>query len=61
MAGITVWLWQDLMPRINSMRDASVAGNAEATRRFARAHQASVGINAAQLLVVLGVLVRMLA
>ena len=60
VAGVTVWLWQDLMPRINAMRDASVAGNAEAGRRFARAHQASVGVNAAQLLVVLGVLVRVL-
>ena len=49
------------MPRINAMRDASLTGNAEAGRRFTRAHHASVGVNAAQLLVVLGVLVRVLA
>lgn len=60
VAGVTVWLWQDLMPRINHLRDASLAGNAEAGRRFARAHQASVWVNAAQLLVATGVLVRVL-
>lgn len=44
-------LW--LMPQINAARDAGRAGAAEAIRRFARLHRASVVINGAQLVAVL--------
>lgn len=49
---------QVLMPRINRDRDAELAGDTAAGKRFHRGHQASVFINAAQLLTVLVVLVR---
>jgi hypothetical protein len=50
---------QGLMPRINRLRDAELAGNAEAGRGFARLHRASVWLNGAQLALVALVLVRL--
>ncbi|MEM7405710.1 MAG: DUF4149 domain-containing protein [Pseudomonadota bacterium] len=49
---------QVLMPRINRDRDAELAGDAAAGKRFHRGHQTSVAVNALQLLTVLVVLVR---
>lgn len=46
---------QSLMPKINEARDASLAGNAEASIRFERLHRLSVIINAMQLLVLLAI------
>ena len=46
---------QSLMPKINEARDASLAGNAEASIRFERLHRLSVIINAIQLLVLLAI------
>jgi hypothetical protein len=50
---------QVLMPRINRLRDAELAGDAEAGPGFARLHKASVWLNAAQLAVVAIVIVRL--
>lgn len=50
------WLW--LMPRINSARDASTQDGAAASR-FGQLHRTSVVINAAQMIAVLVVLVRL--
>jgi len=50
------WLW--LMPRINQARD-SAAEDAASGTRFARLHRLSVLINAAQLVAVLIVFVRL--
>jgi hypothetical protein len=58
VAGSTVWLRQGLMPRINAMSDAAQAGNAAAKAGFARAHQLSVLVNVAQMLVALVVVLR---
>lgn len=48
-----------LMPRINRHRDAMLAGEAAAERTFNRLHRLSVLINAAQLLAVVAVMIRM--
>ena len=58
VAGSTVWLRQGLMPRINALSDAAQAGDAAAKAGFARAHQLSVLVNVAQMLVALAVLLR---
>ena len=58
VAATTVWLRQGLMPRINTLSDAAQAGDAAAAPRFARAHRLSVGMNFAQMLVGLVVLLR---
>jgi uncharacterized membrane protein len=55
-----------LMPRINAVRDASLADDGAesgkpAAKRFASLHRLSVVINFAQMLTVLVVLVRLLA
>lgn len=47
---------QVLMPRINALRDRSMAGDAKAGRWFDRLHMASVGINVVQLGVAVAVL-----
>ena len=49
----TLWLWRVLMPRINRLRDSGD------DRAFARAHRLSVLVNQAELLVAIGVLVRL--
>ncbi len=45
---------QVLVPRINRARDAGLAGDDAADRRFARLHRLSVLLNAAQLLAAIG-------
>ena len=50
----TLWVRQWLLPRINSARDAQLAGDAEAGRRFDRDHKLSVGINMLQLVLLAG-------
>jgi hypothetical protein len=51
---------QVLMPRINEARDAELAGEQDAARRFQRLHRASVAVNAIQWLGALLVLAMML-
>ena len=58
VAAVTLWLRQGLMPRINTLRDAELGGDAGSAPGFARLHQLSVGINGVQLLAVLGVMLR---
>jgi hypothetical protein len=48
-----------MLPRINALRDAALAGDPAAERRFQRWHRASVGLNGVQLLIVLYVLARL--
>ncbi len=50
-------LW--LRPRINAARDADLAGDAVAGRRFARLHRTSVLLNGAQMIAVLVVFLRL--
>ncbi len=54
----TAWLRQWLMPRINQLSDAALAGDDTAKPRFARAHQLSVLINAIQWLAITAALAR---
>jgi Domain of unknown function (DUF4149) len=58
VAASAAWLRQGLMPRINALSDAAQAGDASAKAGFARAHQLSVLVNVAQMLVALVVLLR---
>ena len=51
----TLWVRQWLVPRINAARDAQLAGDAEAGRRFDRDHKVSVGINMLQLILLIGI------
>jgi membrane associated rhomboid family serine protease len=51
----TLWVRQWLLPRINAARDAQLAGDTEAGRRFDRDHKLSVGINLLQLALLAGV------
>ena len=46
----TLWIRQSLVPRINQLRDAELAGDATAGVRFATLHRVSVIINMVQLL-----------
>ncbi len=50
---------QQLMPAINRMRDAQLAGAAGAEAQFNTLHRLSVVLNGAQLLTVLAVLIRL--
>jgi hypothetical protein len=43
------------LPRINTARDAQLAGDVEAGRRFDRDHKLSVGINMVQLVLLVGI------
>ena len=45
----TLWIRQSLVPRINQLRDAELAGDAAAGARFATLHRVSVIINMVQL------------
>lgn len=49
IAAMTAWLRLGLMPKMNPWRDAELAGNAEAGRKFAAAHRLSVLVNALQM------------
>jgi len=51
----TLWVRQWLLPRINAARDAQLAGDTEAGRRFDRDHKLSVGINLLQLVLLVGI------
>ena len=51
----TLWVRQWLLPRINAARDAQLAGDAEAGRRFDRDHTLSVGINVLQIVLLVGI------
>ena len=51
----TLWVRQWLLPRINAARDAQLAGDVEAGRRFDRDHKLSVGINMLQLVLLAGI------
>ena len=52
----TLWVRQYLVPRINALRDAELAGNEAAGSDFARLHKLSVIINMFQLAALLGIL-----
>ena len=52
----TLWVRQVLMPRINDARDAGLAGDEDATKRFERGHKLSVRINIVQMVGVLVVI-----
>ena len=52
---------QQLMPAINRLRDAQIAGATGAEAQFTTLHRLSVLLNAAQMLTVLAVLVRLTA
>lgn len=58
VAASTAWLRWSVMPRINALRDAELAGDAASAPRFARLHRMSVALNGVQLLAVLVVMVR---
>ena len=51
----TLWVRQWLLPRINMARNAQLAGDTEAGRRFDRDHKLSVGINLLQLVLLVGI------
>ena len=51
----TLWVRQWLLPRINTARDAQLAGDVEAGRRFDRDHKLSVGMNMVQLVLLVGI------
>jgi hypothetical protein len=51
----TLWVRGWLLPRINAARDAQLAGDMEAGRRFDGAHKLSVGINLLQLVLLTGI------
>ena len=54
--GVSIlWVRQWLLPRINAARDAQLAGDVEAGRRFDRDHKLSVGINMLQLVLLAGI------
>jgi hypothetical protein len=55
-----VYARQVLMPRINQARDAELAGEPDAGRRFQRLHRASVAVNGIQWLAALLALVMVL-
>ena len=52
----TLWIRQSLVPRINQLRDAELAGDAAAGARFATLHRVSVIINMVQLLALVALL-----
>ncbi len=58
VALLTVWLRQGLMPTLNRLRDAGLAGDAASNARFDRMHRVSVGVNMVQMLAVLLVVAR---
>lgn len=58
VALLTVWLRQGLMPALNRLRDAGLAGDAASNARFDRMHRVSVGVNMVQMLAVLLVVAR---
>lgn len=61
VAVLTIWLRQGLMPRINTLSDASRSGDGTAKRRFDAAHRMSVALNMAQIIAAGVVLARVAA
>jgi hypothetical protein len=55
-AGLTLWLRQVLMRRINHASDLAQAGDAAAKREFDRMHRLSVGANLVQMVAIGAVL-----
>ncbi len=58
VALLTVWLRQGLMPMLNRLRDAGLAGDAAAAARFDRMHRVSTTVNAVQIIAALLVVAR---
>lgn len=56
-----VLAWLVLLPRINTHREGKAAGDAAATRAFARLHRLGVALNLAQLVILLVVFMRLAA
>ena len=56
VAAVALWLRLALMPRINEVRDLSLAGDETAKRRFRRLHRLSVVANLLQMGVTMAVL-----
>ena len=54
----TLWIRQSLVPRINQLRDAELAGDDAAGARFATLHRMSVIINMVQLLALVALLLK---
>ena len=54
----TLWIRQRLVPHINQLRDAELAGNTAAGARFATLHRVSVIINMIQLLALVALLLK---
>ena len=54
----TLWIRQRLVPRINQLRDAELAGDTAAGPRFATLHRVSVIINMIQLLALVALLLK---
>ena len=54
----TLWIRQRLVPRINQLRDAELAGDSAAGARFATMHRVSVIINMIQLLALVALLMK---
>ena len=54
----TLWIRQSLVPHINQLRDAELAGDAAAGTRFATLHRMSVIINMVQLLALVTLLLK---
>ena len=54
----TLWIRQRLVPRINELRDAELAGDTAAGARFATMHRVSVMINMIQLLALVALLLK---
>ena len=53
-----LWIRQRLVPRINQLRDAELAGDTAAGARFATLHRVSVIINMIQLLALVALLLK---
>jgi Domain of unknown function (DUF4149) len=60
IAAVAIFARQVLMPRINTVRDEQLQGNAEAKRSFSRLHGLSVVLNFVQLIAAGYVLYRFL-
>jgi len=58
VALVTAWLRQGLMPTLNRLRDAGLAGDAASNARFDRMHRVSVYVNMVQMVAVLVVVAR---
>tara|TARA_Y100001954_G_C15386407_1_gene395893 strand:+ start:174 stop:587 length:414 start_codon:yes stop_codon:yes gene_type:complete len=52
----TLWVRQSLVPRINDVRDAQLAGDVDTGAKFDRGHRLSVAINMLQLVGLIAIL-----